>query len=72
MLAHGFKTFEVKQAQLYTISRLPNDGHDFVANAKNPAIWKKSIDFVSNKGGDVSLAAFKGVLAKMASDHLGL
>jgi hypothetical protein len=60
------------QVEDYVIFRLLNDGHDFVANAKNPAIWKKTIDFLSNKGGDVSLAVFKGVLAKMASDYLGL
>ncbi|MDA0674389.1 MAG: DUF2513 domain-containing protein [Cyanobacteria bacterium] len=62
----------VAVARRYSITRLLNDGHDFVANAKNPAIWKKTIDFLSKKGGDVSLAVFKGVLAKMTCDYLGL
>jgi len=71
-LVPGFNNIGVKQVQHYAIARLLNDGHDFIANAKNPAIWKKTIDLISNKGGDVSLAVFKGVLAKMASDYLGL
>lgn len=54
------------------IIRLLNDGHDFLANAKNPTIWKKTTDFLASKGGDVSLAVLKGILTKMASEYLGL
>lgn len=59
----------VLNPRTYEISRLLNDGHDFVANAKNPTIWKKTVDFVSGKGGDVSLAVFKGVLTRVASEY---
>ncbi|MEB3269902.1 MAG: DUF2513 domain-containing protein [Leptolyngbya sp.] len=70
--ANFIEAIVVLNPRTYEVSRLLNDGHDFVANAKNPAIWKKTIDFLSKKGGDVSLALVKGLLVKIASNHLGL
>jgi hypothetical protein len=62
----------VTQVFDYSIFRLKNGGHDFLANAKNPTIWKKTTDFIANKGGDVSLAVLKGVLTKVAAEYFGL
>jgi hypothetical protein len=56
----------------YTIIRLLNDGHDFIADAKNSAVWDKTIKFIADKGGDVSLTVVKGVLTKMAWETFGL
>ena len=68
-IAIGFNQVGVHQVQDFSITRLLNDGHDFIANAKNPTVWKKTIDFLASKGGDVSLAVVKGVAAKMAFEH---
>lgn len=57
------------RVESYTITRLLNDGHDFIADAKNPAVWKKTLDFMARKGSDVSLAVVKGVAAKMALEY---
>ncbi|MGD1860398.1 MAG: DUF2513 domain-containing protein [Leptolyngbyaceae cyanobacterium] len=53
----------------YEIYRLLNDGHDFVANAKNPTVWKKTVNFLAQKGGGGSLAILQGVLTRVASEH---
>ncbi|MDB9529061.1 DUF2513 domain-containing protein [Oscillatoria sp. CS-180] len=62
----------VKQVEHYVIFRLLNEGHEFVANAKNPKIWKKFSSSIGNNGGDVSLAVTKGVLTKIALEFFGL
>ena len=56
----------------YIISRLLNDGHDFIENAKSDIVWKKAKEQVAEKTGDVSLAVLKAVLAKTAMQLLGL
>ncbi|MEM6839251.1 MAG: DUF2513 domain-containing protein [Cyanobacteria bacterium P01_C01_bin.120] len=53
----------------YEIYRLLNDGHDFVANAKNSTVWKKTVNFLAQKGGGGSLAILQGVLTRVASEH---
>ncbi|PZV07639.1 MAG: hypothetical protein DCF32_06765 [Leptolyngbya sp.] len=70
-LVIGFNQVGVHQVQDFSITRLLNDGHDFIADAKNPTVWKKTIDFLASKGGDVSLAVVKGVAAKMAFEYFG-
>lgn len=70
-IAIGLSEFGVRQAQNFVIARLLNDGHDFIADAKNPAIWKKTVNFIASKGGDVSLAVVKGVVTRMAFEHFG-
>ena len=44
------------------------DGHDFIADARNPDVWAKA----KEKAGDVSLAIFKQVLAIVVRQQLGL
>ena len=72
IFTHAFNSFGVKQVQEYVIIRLLNDGHDFVSNAKNPKIWQRTIDFIKERGGDVSLAVTKAVMAKEALQLFGL
>ncbi|MBW4462015.1 MAG: DUF2513 domain-containing protein [Nodosilinea sp. WJT8-NPBG4] len=64
--------FGITQVEYYDITRLLNDGHEFVANAKNPAIWKKTVNLLSDKGGDVGLTVVKGIAMRMAFEHFGL
>ena len=71
-LAHGRSNFGALQVKAYAITRLLNDGHDFIANAKNPTIWKKTTNFIQERGGDVSLAVTKAVMAKEALQLFGL
>jgi hypothetical protein len=59
------------QVESYTITRLLNDGHDFIADTKNPTVWKKTLDSIASKGGDVSLAIVKTVAAKIVSGYFG-
>ena len=59
------------QVESYTITRLLNDGHDFIADTKNPTVWKKTLDSIASKGGDVSLAVVKTVAAKIVSGYFG-
>lgn len=56
----------------YNISRLLNEGHDFLANARNEKVWQESISYIKSKGVDVSLAVLKGVLTLKAKEYLGL
>ena len=72
MFTRAFNSFGVKQVQEYVIVRLLNDEHDFVANAKNPKIWQRTVDFIKERGGDVSLAVTKAVMAKEALQLFGL
>lgn len=62
----------VNQVDGYSINRLLNDGHDFIANAKSESVWTKAKSLVKEKGIDVSLAVFKAVLAKVTMQELGI
>lgn len=53
----------------YSISRLLNEGHDFLEIAQNDTVWEKAKKIIQDKGGDVSLSVFKGVLTKVASQY---
>jgi|GEM_PF-1467685 len=64
-----YDTVGAPQIERYEIYRLLNDGHDFVANAKNHAIWKKTVDFLAQKGGGGSLTILQGVLTRVASEY---
>ena len=70
LLTHD--TVGAPQIEGYEIYRLFNDGHDFIVNAKNPKIWQSTVDFIRERGGDVSLAVTKAVMAKEALQLFGL
>lgn len=36
------------QVESYMITRLLNDGHDFIADTKNPTVWKKTLDSIAS------------------------
>lgn len=62
----------VQIVKSYAISRLLNDGHDFIENAKSDTVWKKARQEITEKTGDVSLTVLKAVLAKVAMQTFGL
>ncbi|MGB3494556.1 MAG: DUF2513 domain-containing protein [Elainellaceae cyanobacterium] len=71
-IIEGMSSRGVKQVKVYSINRLLNDGHDFLANAKNESVWKQARTLIQEKGGDVSLAVLKALLAKVAMQQFGL
>ena len=72
LISEGMNDIGVKQVTSYSINRLLNDGHDFLANAKNESVWKQARTLIQEKGGDVSLAVLKALLAKVAMQQFGL
>ena len=62
----------VQTVQDFSITRLLNEGHDFLANAKNESVWKQAKTAVQDKAGDVSLGVLKAVLAKFTMQQFGL
>lgn len=42
-------------------------GHDFLDNARNETIWKKTLAIVKEKGGSVSFNIFQNLLQSQAS-----
>ena len=49
----------------YAIRRLTWDGHDFIANAKVPAVW----DTAKKIAGSLAFGVFCNVLTKVATDY---
>lgn len=72
LISEGMNDIGVKQVTFYSINRLLNDGHDFLANAKNESVWKQARTLIQEKGGDVSLAVLKAILANVAMQQSGL
>ncbi|WP_170211365.1 DUF2513 domain-containing protein [Robertmurraya siralis] len=46
--------------------KITNDGYDFLENAKNDKVWKRALEVVKEKGGNVSLEVFKEILKQSA------
>lgn len=42
-------------------------GHDFLDNARNDTIWKKTLKLVKEKGGSVSFNVFQNLLQSQAT-----
>lgn len=61
-----------EQVKGYLITRLLNEGHDFIADAKNDSVWQKATAVIREKSEDVSLAVVKAVVAKMMLQQFGL
>ena len=52
--------------------KLTWEGHELLDNARNNAIWRKTIETVKSVGGTVSLEILKDMLVKTARECLGL
>lgn len=62
---------EARIVGLY-LERLTWDGHQFLANAKNEAIWRKATSLVVEKGGSITLELLKELLKSLALQQFGL
>lgn len=55
---------------------VPNDltweGHQFLANARNDKVWKRSLSEVAAKGGSISIDILTRVLTQVALQTFGL
>jgi hypothetical protein len=47
-------------------------GHEFLDTVKNDTVWRKTKDFVKEKGGTISIEMLKLVATKIAAVHFGL
>jgi hypothetical protein len=47
-------------------------GHDFLDNARNDLIWKRTLQAVAERGGSVSFAIFQSLLIATAKSVVGL
>lgn len=56
----------------FEISGLTWEGHDFLDQARNAAIWNKVKRTLKEQAVTVSLSVLKSLLAKAAREHLGL
>lgn len=50
------------------IDEITFKGHEFLDASKNNSNWKKTIEFVKNKGGGITLEILKQVLIQYAKD----
>ena len=51
---------------------LTPQGHDFLEAARNESIWRKSKEFVLERGGGLTFDVLKAVLAQFALKQVGL
>ena len=42
------------------------EGHDFLENARNDTVWKKTLQLVKDKGGSISFSIFQNLLQTQA------
>ncbi len=47
-------------------------GHEFLNTVKNDTVWRKTKDFVKEKGGTISIEMLKVVATRIASAHFGI
>lgn len=71
-LASAFNEYGVLEVLDYQIERLTWEGHDFIANARNQTIWKRTRALIEEKGGDVSFGVLRGLLTNIASQYFDL
>lgn len=72
-LIYGFNPKTGKrQVRRYIINRLKNEGHDFIASAKDEKVWNQAMKIIREKSEDASLAIVKGLLIKLAAQKLGI
>jgi len=48
------------------------EGHEFLDTVKNDTVWRKTKDFVKEKGGAISIDMLKVVATKIAASHFGV
>ena len=53
-------------------SGLTWQGHDFLEAARDPSIWKKTLDMIRDKGAALTFEIVKAVLVQKAREKLGL
>jgi hypothetical protein len=54
------------------MSKLSWEGCNFIENAQNESVWKKTMATVKEKGGSVSFAILTQLLVSYAKQHVGL
>jgi hypothetical protein len=54
----------------YMARKLTWAGHEFIANARNDTIWKKSKERIAAAGGSVSMATMSGLMDTVAKSLL--
>jgi hypothetical protein len=54
------------------IDRLTMTGHDFLEAAQNETLWKKAMQLVQEKGGNVSVGVLTQILATLLKQSFGL
>ena len=54
------------------IFRLTWSGHDFLDAVRNDTVWRKTMAFVAEKGGGVTLEVVKSVAIAFLRAHVGL
>ncbi len=47
-------------------------GHEFLASSRDPAVWKKAMSVMAEKGGALSFGVLSQLLTSLAKSHLGL
>lgn len=58
--------------KIYAINRLTWQGHEFLDNARNDTIWKKTMALAQEKGTSTSMVVLNGLLTKLVQKHFDL
>tara|TARA_R110002049_G_scaffold130746_2_gene289167 strand:- start:12545 stop:12910 length:366 start_codon:yes stop_codon:yes gene_type:complete len=67
LIKASFAKFGSGEYELTYLNRLTWKGHEFLDNARNDTVWKKTIGLVKEKGGSVSFSIFQNLLQSQAT-----
>lgn len=54
------------------LKNLTFKGHEFIANAQNDTLWKKTLSLVQDRGSSISVITLGQLLASLAKKHFGI
>ncbi len=58
--------------QMAQVGRLTWEGHEFLDNIRNDAVWRATLKRVAERGGSAAFSIVVRVAEKLAMDHFGL
>ncbi|MBO6522226.1 MAG: DUF2513 domain-containing protein [Balneolaceae bacterium] len=67
LIEASFTKFADGSYELDYLNRLTWQGHEFLDNARNETVWKKTLAIVKKKGGSVSFNIFQNLLQSQAT-----
>ncbi len=67
LIEASFAKFGNGEYELTYLNRLTWKGHEFLDNARNETVWKKTLALVKEKGGSISFNIFQNLLQSQAT-----